>query len=320
MKAREEAIRARLAGAPLFCLMDFGNARAEEFASAIARYPDCGELRRLRAEWGADPTWLYQALEDLDLGLPHLPPSSRIFTLHGDMLLRAERFAEARQAYEKALTLKDDENFALYGRARCMEAQEQEKEAMAAYESMIARQIVFGGEVSWRLGRLYWKAGRPAEALAAADAALVLDGTSAPFNLLKGWLELERNHVQEAGEAFRRAVASDPKSGEAQDGLGCALLRLGRPAEGSACLALAAQAYAGEIEGWRKRLADLSSMPWPPPTLEKRKAALRIQIHSSLGQRRSRLLGFTQAVTGTPAESICLQADTRIRNFLEFLP
>jgi tetratricopeptide (TPR) repeat protein len=144
----------------------------------------------------------------------------------GNVALRAGKTEEARRAFEAALAIDPDHSVALTNLGRILLDEERVDEAIARLEHALRVDPV-NGEAHSNLGLALMGLDRLDEAEPHLREATRILPDAVSWNNL-AILELERDRVEDAVAAFRRAGEADPQFPEARYNLGLALERLDR--------------------------------------------------------------------------------------------
>ena len=197
-------------------------------------------------------------------------PDSDAFARLGGALSRERAFAEAAEAYSRAIALAGDRTASdapwelhLY-RAGALEEANRWPEAKAAAEAALALSPDNALVLNF-LGYGMLERGEDldrAEAMVRKASALRPDDASITDSL--GWAQYKRGKLGEAIATLGRAAAGDPGQWEIREHLGDALYSAGRRIE--ARFEWRAALAASEEEGARKRLADKIERGLTPAT------------------------------------------------------
>ncbi|HJT19345.1 MAG TPA: tetratricopeptide repeat protein, partial [Nitrospira sp.] len=142
---------------------------------------------------------------------------------------QAGRFAEAEQAYGRALSLSPDHPEALHLMGLLSYRLNRLDEALEYLAAAIERQP--SALYCFNLGVISQKAGRWEQAIAAYEKALALNPRHAEAHMNLGNVLRDRGRPQEAIESYRRAEALNPSHPEIHNNLGVALQEFGHTDE-----------------------------------------------------------------------------------------
>jgi choline-sulfatase len=160
--------------------------------------------------------------------------------LHGNLLKKARRPAEAIAAYKRALAQDDANQGALFALALAYKEAGRLAEARAGFER--ARSLdPRNGKVLWQLADLLMREGRAADAEAVVKDALARKVDEHRFLLKLGEARIEARLFAEAERSLREALAKKPGLESARFNLGLALEGQGRRDEAIA-------AYRDEVQ------------------------------------------------------------------------
>ena len=151
----------------------------------------------------------------------------------GNVAMRAGRMDDARRYFEAALALDPDHSVALTNLGRILLDEDRPEDAIPKLEHALRADPV-NGEAHTNLGLALMRLGRLDEAEPHLREATRILPDAVSWNNL-GILELERDRLEQAAGAFRRAAA-DPAFREGRHNLALALRRLDRDAEAEAAL------------------------------------------------------------------------------------
>jgi tetratricopeptide (TPR) repeat protein len=203
------------------------------------------EPSTIPAQW--DVLQRYDATQDANAALAGvlwavgLPTASEAQTGTDSQTQPTETFDEVLTRGNKLADQRDWTNA-----AACFERAAQMNPASAEARSQVAR--------------VYWEAGRHAEALVAADRAIALDGQTAETWNIKGKALRSLRRHEEALSVFDRALAINPNVAAYWSNKGAALLSLHRYEEALANLERAVTLSPNSALGWRRKGDALSAL------------------------------------------------------------
>ena len=169
-----------------------------------------------------------EAEEAYRRALQAAPREPQLYYYLGIALWEQRRFEEAEQVYRQALALEPKADEAWYELGNTLLAQRREEEARMAYERAVALRPKFP-EAHNGLARALIELRRPEEALARCQRALALQPAAWKSHSVLGSALRELGRFQEAETAFRRAISLAPAAdvGQPRYNLGFVLLKMG---------------------------------------------------------------------------------------------
>lgn len=264
--------------------LDDSAAAAEAAQQAVARDPDMVEAQRLLGRVELDLGNPEGALAPAEALVRLAPGDADAQGLLGDVYLGLQRWQEAAEAYEAALTLQDDAGTRIVaGMARTQlgqvdqaighyqaaaaldpesrwawqslgaayQQQGQFEAAVDAFEHAVA--IEDDALARGQLAAIYQQTGDTAAAITEYERAASLDPGEARYQVRLGGLYAARGEVIRAEAAFRAALAIDAENAEAHAGLADAAYRQCSISSAVQSMATAAAL----LPAYRSRLAGL---------------------------------------------------------------
>ncbi|MGF1464551.1 MAG: tetratricopeptide repeat protein [Sandaracinaceae bacterium] len=153
----------------------------------------------------------------------------------GEALLRAARYREAERTFQAAARLRRGEQRPLYDVARVHFARREYHDARAACRNL-ARIDRRSALYHVCMARAFLAWGRASRAFDSVERALAVDADDYDALLALGDAHRLRASVDEAVQAYRRAIAENGRAAEPHLGLGLLYLNARRPSEGIAAL------------------------------------------------------------------------------------
>ena len=208
----------------------------EALNSAIEREPGLAHLHRLRARLRLERNEPEEALADFDRAIARERSDSPFrvddHVERGRLLLRRERYADALQAFEAALAVRNDHAPAQRLRAEALFRLGRFDEVIDAFDRYLETgkplESVYRGR-----GLARAELGKYPGAIEDFTKALELQPSSVVF-AYRGWTHLVVDAPKLALRDFELAIELDPKNADAYNGRGFARVTLGRVREGVA--------------------------------------------------------------------------------------
>ena len=199
-------------------------ASALDQALALAPSPTVGMLQ-LKSQIEGAGGHLEAALATIQAALQQAPERAELLHERAVLLQRLHRHADALQDHQRALALGLGAGGAHYNRGNTLQSLGRHEDAVAAYREALSVEpchplaLFDVSRLRWRLG----DADFDAELRRATDT----DTSSAVAPGLLGRLYLRAGRKAEAIAAFREAIRRDPNSAPCHEGLGHCLVRMG---------------------------------------------------------------------------------------------